>query len=196
MFRRMTLPCAPGKDKTEICSKKLSFERYRPAVVLAPPTLGKFGIAEQGVARAVAQIYHRACVRALHLIVVVDRVDPQIQQSVHLGTAAISDHLAGGGNRQKEKSCVFAAGRIIVQHTVVFLPARNFEFYQLPTTEKRIDNQVALLQILKNGKRLMLKSCTEPFRHLIDSAQPFTGIDDIADPINPFIRRAKICVAT
>ena len=46
---------------------------------------------------------------------------------------------------KEEKACVLGTGRVIVQHAVVLLPAQNFEFYQFPTTEKRIGNQVTIL---------------------------------------------------
>ena len=153
-------------------------------------------ITEQRTARAVTQIGHLTGIKSLHLLVVIHRVGPQIKQSVHLGAAALADKFGRKRYWQKEKAGVFGTWRAIIQHTIMPLPAQDDEFYQFSSSKKTIGNQSTILQILKNGKRLMLKSCTEPFRHLIDSAQPFTGIDDIADPINPFIRRAKICVAT
>ena len=79
------------------------------------------------------------------------------------------------------------AGRVVIQYTVMFLPVRNFEFHQPSTAEKGKGNQMAVLQILKAGNRLMLKTGAKPFCQFTDPAQPFAGIDDVADPIYPLV---------
>ncbi len=109
------------------------------------PTLCQFGVTKQRISGAVTQIEHRAGVRSLYLRIVIHRVDPQIQQGVHLRAAALAEKLVGDRHRQEEKTGIFDAECVVIQHAVMLLPAQDFEFYQLPAEEKRIGNQVAFL---------------------------------------------------
>ena len=67
----------------------------------------------------------------MHLSVVIDSREPQIQDDVHFGASINADQFVGDRDGQKEEAGFFLTGAIIVQHSVVTTPTLDSVLYQM-----------------------------------------------------------------
>lgn len=67
---------------------------------------------------------------------------------------------------EKRKTHIFQTWVVVVERRVMLFPAIDAEFDQVVPAEPGIGDVVLLLQEVQDGKRLVLKACTEPFRKL------------------------------
>ena len=95
------------------------------------PALAKFGIGNERAAGAVSQINHRASFRAGNLMVVVDRVQPEIEQSVHFGAFSKTEQPGRRAHGQKEEAGILLARAAIIQHSVIVRPVENAVLHKL-----------------------------------------------------------------
>ena len=54
---------------------------------------------------------------------------------------------------------------------------------------------MSVLQLPENGKGLVLKAGAEPLGQLTHTAEPFAGINCVANPVDPFIGSTEVCKA-
>ena len=68
-------------------------------------------------------------------------------------------------------------------------------FDDFSTVERQVGDKVAFLQFLQYLNSLTLKMCAEPFRQFLCGANPFTGINGVADAINTAVGCTEISIA-
>ncbi|BDF35835.1 hypothetical protein CE91St62_38980 [Lachnospiraceae bacterium] len=79
----------------------------------------------------VSDIDHRANLGTLNMSVVINRVNPQIKQNIHLRTFPHADKLMDLFYREEEKSRILFAGITVAEDGVFRFPIQDSEFYQL-----------------------------------------------------------------
>ena len=94
--------------------------------------------------------------------IIVDCMDPEIQEDVHFRAFAGLDQLVGFPDREKEKAGILFAGIMIFQRRIVFLPVCDPEPDQAFFLQQRIGNAAFLLEMRQNGNRLVLEPAAEP----------------------------------
>ena len=127
-----------------------------------PPAAGQVTVINQRASGMVAEIDDRADIGSLHLGIIVDCVDPHIQNDVHLRAFPHTDQFVYGGNGEKEKAGVLLARVIVFQRSIVGLPVINMEFYEPPPIQPRVGDIMLLLQVIHNGRCLVLEPGAEP----------------------------------
>ena len=157
----------------------------------APP-LGQIGVIQQRVTCTVAEIDHRANLRAKHLVVFIDGGEPQIQYHVHLRRLAIADQLRSDGNGHKEEAAFLLAGAVVIQHRVVFAPALDAVLDQVAVAQLGKGNKLPVLEGLQDGQGLMLEPDTKANRQLTDPADPLAWIDGVSDAVQPAVGGSEI----
>ena len=159
-----------------------------------PPPLGQLGIGYQGAACAVAQIGHRAVKGALHLVIPIDRRDPQIQQNVHFGTFLRAHQLYGGGDGQEKEAGFFLTWAVVVQHGVVAVPIYDFVLYKVPPPQQRVLDEVAVLKGVQHLQRPAAGAQPQGGSEFSNPADPLAGINGVSQAVEAQVRGAEIGV--
>ena len=106
----------------------------------------------------------------------------------------MADQLRSGGDGKKEEAGILLTRGIVVQDPVVPVPMGNTELNQLAPSKDGEGNQVPILQVLQNGKSLVLEPQTEPLCQFTEPAHPLSGINGIADAVDPLVRCTEVCI--
>ena len=85
---------------------------------------------------------------------------------------------------KKEKARVLLTGSVILQNRVVSGPVPDFIADHIPSPQRGEVNEMTLLKLSQDGKRLTLKTSPKPLRKLFERTDPFAGVDGVADAIN------------
>lgn len=159
------------------------------------PALAQFCIGNERTAGAVSQVDHRTSLRTGDLMVVIDRVQPEIEQSVHLGAFTETEQPRRRAHRQEEKSGILLARAAIIQHGVIARPVEDAILHKLSAADQVVFDEVVPLEQLKLPQKLTVCARTEPCPQLPQRADPLTGMHDVTDAVVPLIGRAEVCVA-
>ena len=84
---------------------------------------------------AVSQIDHRPGLRTGDLMVIVDRVQPEIEQRVHLGAFSKTEQPRRRAHRQKEEAGILLARAAIIQYSVIARPAEDAVLHKLSVAD-------------------------------------------------------------
>lgn len=75
-------------------------------------------------------------------------------------------------------------GSVILQNRVVPGPVPDFIADHISAPERGEVNEVPLLKLSQDGKRLTLKTSPKPLRQFFERTDPFAGVDGVADAID------------
>ncbi|MFR7744616.1 MAG: hypothetical protein ACLU3I_16140 [Acutalibacteraceae bacterium] len=128
-------------------------------------------------------------------MVIVDRVQPEIEQRVHLGAFSKTEQPRRRAHRQKEEAGILLARAAIIQHGVIARPVENAVLYKLSAAEQVVFDEVVPLERVKVAQKLTVCAHTEPRPQLPQRADPLAGMYDVTDTVVPLIGRAEVCVA-
>lgn len=107
-----------------------------------------------------------------------------VDDGIHFGTVVRADQVSNDRYRQKEKAGVLLTGSVILQNRVVPGPVPDFIADHISAPERGEVNEVPLLKLSQDGKRLTLKTSPKPLRQFFERTDPFAGVDGVADAIN------------
>ena len=127
-------------------------------------------------------------------MVIVDRVQPEIEQRVHLGAFSKTEQPRRRAHRQKEEAGILLARAAIIQHGVIARPVENAVLYKLSATEQVVFDEVVSLEQIKLPKKLTVCARTEPRPQFPQRADPLTGMHDVTDAVVALIGRAEVRV--
>ena len=159
------------------------------------PALTELCVGNERAAGAVSQIDHRPSLGTSDLMVIVDRVQPEIEQSVHLGAFSKTEQLRRRAHRQEEESGILLARAAVIQHGVIARPIEDAVLHKLSAANQVVLDEVVPLERIKLPQKLTVCARTKPRPELLQRADPLTGMYDVADAVVPLIGRAEIRVA-
>ena len=128
-------------------------------------------------------------------MVVIDRVQPEIEQCVHLGAFSKTEQPRRRAHGQEEESGILLAGAAIIQYGVIARPVENAVLHKLPATNQVIFDEVVPLERIKLAQKLTVCARTEPHLQLPQRADPLAWMHDVADAVVPLIGCAEVRVA-
>ena len=128
-------------------------------------------------------------------MVIVYRVQPEIEQCIHLGAFSKTEQPRCRAHREEEESGILLARAAVIQHGVIARPVKNAVLHKLSTADQVVLDEVVPLEKIKLPKKLTVCARTEPRPQLPQRADPLTGMHDVADTVVPLIGRAKVRVA-
>ena len=129
-------------------------------------------------------------------MVIVDRVQPKIEQSVHLGASTETEQSRRRTHGQEEESGILLARAAIIQHGVITRPVKDAVLHKLSAADQVVFDEVVPLEQLKLPQKLTVCARTEPRPQLPQRADPLAGMHDVADAVIPLIGRAEVRIAT
>lgn len=159
------------------------------------PALAQFCIGNERAAGAVSQIDDRTSLRTSDLMVIVDRVQPEIEQCVHFGASSQTEQPRCRAHGQEEESGILMAGATVIQYSVISRPVEDTVLYKLSATDQVVFDEVMPLERIKLPQKLMVCARTEPRPQFPQRADPLTGMHDVTDAVVPMIGRAEVCIA-
>ena len=159
------------------------------------PALAEFRVGNERAAGAVSQIDDRTSLRTSDLMVIVDRVQPEIEQRVHLGAFPKAEQPRRRAHRQKEEAGILLARAAIIQYSVIARPVKDAILHKLSAANQVVFDEVVPLERVKVAQKLTVCTRAEPRPQLLQRADPLTGMYDVADAVVPLIGRAEVCVA-
>lgn len=159
------------------------------------PAFAKFGIGNERAAGAVSQIDDRTSLRTGDLMVIVNRVQPEIEQRVHLGAFSKTEQPRRRAHRQKEEAGILLARAAIIQHGVIARPVKDAVLHKLSAANQVIFDEVVSLERIELPKKQAVCAHTEPRPQLPQRADPLTGMHNVADAVVPLVGRSEVCVA-
>lgn len=127
-------------------------------------------------------------------MVIVDRVQPEIEQRVHLGAFSKTEQPRRRAHRQKEEAGILLARAAIIQHGVIARPVENAVLHKLSATNQVIFDEVVPLERIKLVQKLTVCTRAEPRPQLPQRADPLTGMHDVTDAVVALIGRAEVRV--
>lgn len=128
-------------------------------------------------------------------MVIVDRVQPEIEQRVHLGAFPKAEQPRRRAHRQKEEAGILLARAAIIQYSVIARPVKDAILHKLSAANQVVFDEVVPLERVKVAQKLTVCTRAEPRPQLLQRADPLTGMYDVADAVVPLIGRAEVCVA-
>lgn len=128
-------------------------------------------------------------------MVIVDRVQPEIEQSVHLGAFSKTEQPGRRAHGQEEESGILLARAAIIQHGVIARPVENAVLHKLSAANQVIFDEVMPLERIKLPQKLPIRSRAEPRPQLPQQADPLAGMYDVTDTVVPLIGCAEVCIA-
>lgn len=128
-------------------------------------------------------------------MVIVDRVQPEIEQRVHLGAFSKTEQPGRRAHGQKEKAGILLARAAIIQHGVIARPVKDAILHKLSAADQVVFDEVMPLERIKLPQKLMVCARTEPRPQFPQRADPLTGMHDVTDAVVPMIGRAEVCIA-
>ena len=128
-------------------------------------------------------------------MVIVDRVQPEIEQRVHLGAFAKTEQPRYCAHRQEEKSGILLARAAIIQYGVIARPVEDAVLYKLTAANQGVFDEVVPLEQIKLAQKLTVCTRAEPRPQLPQRADPLTGMYDVADAVKPLVGCAEVGVA-
>ena len=128
-------------------------------------------------------------------MVIVDRVQPEIEQRVHLGAFPKAEQPRRCAHGQEEESGILLARAVIIQHGVIARPVEDTVLYKLSAADQVVFDEVMPLERIKLPQKLMVCARTEPRPQFPQRADPLTGMHDVTDAVVPMIGRAEVCIA-
>ena len=157
--------------------------------------LAKLCVGNERAASAIPQIDHRPGLRTSNLMVIVDRVQPEIEQRVHLGAFSKTEQPRRRAHGQEEESGILLAGAAIIQHGVIARPVKDAVLHKLSAANQVIFDEVVSLERIELPKKQAVCAHTEPRPQLPQRADPLTGMHNVADTVVPLVGRPEVCVA-
>lgn len=127
-------------------------------------------------------------------MVVIDRIQPEIEQRVHLGAFAKTEQPRYCAHRQEEKSGILLARAAVIQHGVIARPVEDAVLHKLSAANQVVFDEVVPLERVKVAQKLTVCAHTEPRPQLPQRADPLAGMYDVTDTVVPLIGRAEVCV--
>ena len=128
-------------------------------------------------------------------MVIVDRVQPEIEQRVHLGAFSKTEQPRRRAHRQKEEAGILLARAAIIQYGVIARPVEDAVLYKLSAAEQGVFDEVVPLEQIKLVQKLTVCTHAEPRPQLPQRADPLTGMHDVADAVVAPVGCAEIRVA-
>lgn len=128
-------------------------------------------------------------------MVIVDRVQPEIEQSVHLGAFSKTEQPRRRAHRQKEEAGILLARAAIIQHGVIARPVKDAVLHKLSAANQVIFDEVMPLERIKLPQKLPVRSRAEPRPQLPQRADPLAGMHDVTDAVVALVGCAEIRVA-
>ena len=128
-------------------------------------------------------------------MVVIDRVQPEIEQSIYLGAFSKAEQPRRRAHGQEEESGILLARAAIIQHGVIARPVEDAVLHELSAADQVIFDEVVPLERIKLPQELPVRSRTEPCPQFPQRADPLTGMHDVADAVVPLIGRAEVRIA-
>ena len=128
-------------------------------------------------------------------MVIVDRVHPEIEQSVHLGAFSKTEQPRRRAHRQKEEAGILLARAAIIQYSVIAWPVKDAILHKLSAANQVVFDEAVSLEQIKLPKKLTVCARTEPRPQFPQWADPLTGMHDVTDAAVALIGRAEVCVA-
>lgn len=159
------------------------------------PALAQLCVGNERAAGAISQVDDRTSLRTGNLMVIVDRVQPKIEQSVHLGAFSKTEQPRCRAHGQEKESGILLARAAIIQHGVIARPVENAVLYKLSAAEQVVFDEVVSLEQIKLPKKLTVCARTEPRPQFPQRADPLTGMHDVTDAVVPLVGRPEVCVA-
>lgn len=127
-------------------------------------------------------------------MVIVDRVQPEIEQCVHLGVFPKAEQPRRCAHGQEEESGILLARAAIIQHGVIARPVENAVLHKLSAANQVIFDEVVPLERIKLVQKLTVCTRAEPRPQLPQRADPLAGMYDVTDTVVPLIGRAEVRV--
>lgn len=128
-------------------------------------------------------------------MVIVDRVQPEIEQRVHLGAFAKTEQPRRCAHRQEEESGILLARAAIIQHGVITRPVENAVLHKLSAADQVVLDEMVPLEQLKLPQKLTVRSRAEPHPQLPQRADPLAWMHDVADAVVALVGCAEVRVA-
>ena len=128
-------------------------------------------------------------------MVIVDRVHPEIEQSVHFGAFSKTEQPGRRAHGQKEEAGILLARAAIIQHGVIARPVKDAILHKLSAADQVVFDEVMPLERIKLPQKLMVCARTEPRPQFPQRADPLTGMHDVTDAVVPLVGRPEVCVA-
>ena len=128
-------------------------------------------------------------------MVIVDRVQPEIEQSVHLGAFSKTEQPRRRAHGQEEESRIFLARAAIIQYSVIARPVENAVLHKLSTTDQVVLDEMVPLEQFKLPQKLTVRSRAEPRPQLPQRTDPLAGMHNVADAVVPLIGGVEVRVA-
>ena len=128
-------------------------------------------------------------------MVIVDRVQPEIEQRVHLGAFSKTEQPRRRAHGQEEESGILLARAAIIQHGVIARPVKDAVLHKLSAANQVIFDEVVPLERIKLVQKLTVCTRAEPCPQLPQRADPLTGMHDVADAVVAPVGCAEIRVA-
>ena len=128
-------------------------------------------------------------------MVVVDRVQPEIEQCIHLGAFSKTEQPRRCAHGQEEESGILLARAAIIQYGVIARPVEDAVLYKLTAANQGVFDEVVPLEQIKLAQKLTVRSRAEPRPQLPQRADPLTGMHDVADAVVAPVGCAEIRVA-
>lgn len=128
-------------------------------------------------------------------MVVIDRVQPEIEQCIHLGAFSKTEQPRRCAHGQEEESGILLARAAIIQYGVIARPVEDVVLYKLTAANQGVFDEVVPLEQIKLAQKLTVRSRAEPRPQLPQRTNPLTGMHDVADAVVPLVGRPEVCVA-
>ena len=127
-------------------------------------------------------------------MVVIDRVQPEIEQCIHLGAFSKTEQPRRCAHGQEEESGILLARAAIIQHGVIARPVKDAILHKLSAANQVVFDEVVPLERVKVAQKLTVCAHTEPRPQLPQRADPLAGMYDVTDTVVPLIGRAEVRV--
>lgn len=85
-------------------------------------------------------------------------------------------------------------GAVVVQHRIVPAPVHDPVLDQPAPAEDGVLNKMGLLEHEQDVQRPPLSAAAEPLDHFAQGANPFAGVDGVANTVQPAVRGAEVGV--
>ena len=95
-------------------------------------------------------------------MVIVDRVQPEIEQSVHLGAFSKTEQPRRRAHRQEEESGILLARTAVIQHGVIARPVKDAILRELSAANQVVFDEVVPLERVKVAQKLTVCARAEP----------------------------------
>ena len=128
-------------------------------------------------------------------MVVIDRVQLEIEQCIHLGAFSKTEQPRRCAHGQEEESGILLARAAIIQYGVIARPVEDAVLYKLTAANQGVFDEVVPLEQIKLAQKLTVRSRAEPRPQLPQRTNPLTGMYDVTDTVVPLIGCAEVCMA-